>query len=265
MSDVLFNPTNETLKAQHQGVDVILAPYPESGHILKVDSARARHILNILSPRGLTTLEYGDDRDDGAKKKAKAESGRERNKAFKRKCVIDFNQLNQGNEQRKLDYIHPGEQLKEYANELGIKLVQPYSAPDEGAEKISGLMDEAQKKDTLIKEQGKEVSELRTQVSTLSDQVSQLIETFKQPKPELPVELGEGSLPSEDSIIDWDEKREKEMLRFRTLNKASFKAWMKKNWVNASHYPEEIKNEIQARHVDLLGVPIPDDFPRYEK
>ena len=254
---VLFNPTNETLKAQHQGVDVILAPYPENGHVVKVDDARARHILNILSPRGLTTLEYGDDRDDGAKKKTKAESGRQRNKDFKRKQVISFNELNAANKDRKIPYLHPTKQLKEYANELGLELIQPYSAPDEGTAKISGLMEEVQKKDTLIKEQGEEVSELRNQVSTLSDQVSQLLKTFQPPEQKdawvEPIENGED--------LKEPDKDEAEMTRFRTLNKASFNSWLKKNWDEIPNYPDDIRDEIDVRHVKLLGVPFPDSLP----
>ena len=263
MSTVLFNPTNEELKAQHQGVDVILAPYPENGHIVKVDDARARHILNILAPRGLTTLEYGDDRDDGKNKKAKAASGRERNKAFKRKQVIDFNQLNQLNKQQGSGYLFPAKHLKSYSDELGIKLIEPYSAPDEGAEKISTLMEEGQKKDTLIKEQGKEVSELRTQVSTLSDQVSQLLKTFQQP---LKSSAVVGTRDTEKDA--WVEPVEgpgkiddKEMLRFKTLNKASFNAWLKKNWDDIPNYPDDIRNEIDVRHIKHLGTPLPDSLP----
>lgn len=262
MSSVLFNPTNEELKAQHQGVDVILAPYPENGHVVKVDDARARHILNILAPRGLTTLEYGDDRDDGKNKKAKAKSGRERNKAFKRKQVIDFNQLNQLNKQQGSGYLFPAKHLKEYSDELGIKLVEPYSAPDEGAEKISNLIDEGQKKDTLIKEQGKEVSELRSQVSTLSGQVSQLLKTFQQPNdPPKAIKEETWVEPVETGAVKERETTEAEMLRFRTLNKASFNAWLKKNWDDIPGYPDDIRNEIDVRHVKLLGVPLPDSLP----
>lgn len=252
MSTVLFNPTNEELKAQHQGVDVILTPYPDSGHILKVDDSRARHILNVLSPRGLTTLEYGDDRDDGAKKKAKAKSGRERNKDFKRKQLINFNELNMTNKQRKVPYLYPDKNLKAYADELGINLEQPYSAPDEGREKVSGLMEEVEKKDTLIKEQGKEVSELRGQVSTLSGQVSQLLKAFKQPdKKEALVE----------PIIESDELDETEMLRFRTLNGPQFKKWFSKNSDEFQNYPGDIQDEVKARYEKLFKVPFPESIP----
>jgi len=119
-------------------------------------------------------------------------------------------------------------------------------------------MEEAQKKDTLIKEQRKEVSELRTQVSTLSDQVSQLLKTFQQPKKDAwvePVEDGK-EVPRDFTSEDYAE-----VIRFRTLNKASFKAWLKKNWDDIPTYSDDIRNEIDVRHIKLLGVPLPDSLP----
>jgi len=246
---VLFNPTNEKLKAQHQGVDVKLEPYPDDGHILKVDDRRARHILNILSPRGLTTLEYGDDRDDGAKKKEKAESGRQRNKDFKRKQIINFNQINHENKIGSRNYMPPTPQLKDYAAEIGIKLEQPYAPPDEGSEKISKLIKEAGEKDITIEEQGKQMSELQGQVSDLSTQLSSLIKMMKQPEtqPE----------KADTDIAFYD----KEVVRFRTLNGPQFKSWLKKNRDEIPNYPDEIRNEIDVRHIKLLGVPLPDSLP----
>jgi len=258
---VLFNPTNEELKAQHQGVDVILAPYPEDGHVLKVDDKRARHILNILSPRGLTTLEYGDDRDDGAKKKEKAASGRQRNKDFKRKQIINFNQINHENKIGNRNYMAPTQQLKDYAAEMGIKLEQPYAPPDEGSEKISKLIKEAGEKDITIEEQGEQMSELQTQVSDLSIQLSSLIKMIKQPEkvdsPKSVADDGKWTEPVEDG----DAKQTKEMVKFRTLNVPQFKSWLKKNWDDIPNYPDEIRNEIDVRHIKLLGVPLPDSLP----
>jgi len=255
MSTVLFNPTTEEFETQYVGETVRIDAYPNPGHMLKVDDARARHVLNVLGPRGLSTLDYGDE---GDAKEAKAKSGRNRNKAFKRKQIIEFNQLNQGNEQRKLPYIVPTKQLVEYADELGITLLQPYSHPDEGREKVSGLLNEVKEKDTLIKEQGKQISDLGSQVSTLSDQVSKLIEGFKQPKPDKNDVWVE---PVEKLPRDFTEEDYAEMTRFRTLNKVSFKVWMKKNWGDIPDYPNGIQTEIQARHENLFGTPLPDALP----
>ena len=244
MASVLFNPTSEVLKGQHIGETVTIQAYPDSGHLVKVDDARAKHILNVLGPRGLCVLNYGDTDE---KKEEIAKDGRKRNKAFKRKQVIDFNEINQGNEQRKLPYLHPAKFLKEYADELGMGLLQPYSVPDEAREKISGLTQEIGKKDTLIKEQGKEVSGLRDQVSALSDQVAALIKTFKQPQ-DAPV-ANDAGLVTEETF------------KFRTLNKQQFNNWLRKNWDDIPDYSDEMQTEINARHEKLFEAPLPNIKP----
>jgi len=244
MATVLFNPTNEELRTQHQGVDVILKPYPEDGHVLKVDDKRARHVLNVLAPRGLTTLEYGDDRQDGKIKKEKAASGVKRNLDFKRKQVVEFNQLNISNKDNKIGYLHPAKHLKEYADEVGIKLVEPYTDPDEGQEKIGALTNELKKKDGLIKEQKKQVFDLQEQVTELSSQMKQFIDMMK-------------SAGEDKKGPDVDD----EAIKFRTLNKSHFKIWVKKNWDAIQTYPDEIKTEINERHEKLFGEPFPESVP----
>jgi len=251
MSTVLFNPTNEELRTQHQGVDVILKPYPEDGHVLKVDDSRARHVLNVLAPRGLTSLEYGDERDSGKIKKEKAAAGVKRNFDFKRKQVIDFNQLNISNQDKKIEYLRPAKHLKAYADEVGIKLIQPYTSPDEGQEKIGTLTNELKKKDTLIQEQKKQVSDLQGQVTELSNQMKQFIDMMKTAKKDTWVE------PVEDGQNDVDE----EVVKFRVLNRPQLKAWMKKNWDEIQTYPDEIRAEINERHEKLFGEPFPESVP----
>lgn len=235
MAEVLFNPTNERFETQYIGEVVVIPSYPEEGHILKVDSARARHVLNVLSPRGLCVLNYGDSEQ---KKEEIAKAGRERNKAFKRKMVIQFNQQNEANKQRTLPYLVPTEQLTSYADELGIALLQPYTVESDTQEKIGSLVQEINAKDEKIKIQDRQVEDLQSQVSALSEQVKNLINTFTQ--------------PTEDAVENIDED---EMLKFRTLNRAHFKKWLAKNSENIEDYPENIQDEIDKRHIKLLGEP----------
>jgi hypothetical protein len=136
MSLVLFNPTNETLMAQYVGEDVIIAPYPEHGHKVKVDDARGRHILNALGPRGLMSLEYGDDED------AKREIGLARNREFKKKQIIRYNQENERRKQAGMAYLEPTPQVAEYARELGVALLEPYALKDPEKAEVSRLKDE---------------------------------------------------------------------------------------------------------------------------
>lgn len=136
MSLVLFNPTNETLRAQYVGEDVVIAPYPQHGHKVKVDDARGRHILNALGPRGLMSLEFGDEEEK------KAVIGLERNREFKKKQIIRYNQENERRKQAGMAYIEPTAQVAEYARELGIALLEPYALKDVEKAEVSRLKDE---------------------------------------------------------------------------------------------------------------------------
>lgn len=237
MSTTLFNATNEDLEAQHIGVTTIIKKFPEKGHMVLVDDAKARHLLNILAPRGLTTLDYGDE---GDAKKKKAAEGRKRNKEFKIKQIVDFNQNQQQNEANKISYSHPTEALKQYSDELGLDLIKPYELPNIEKGKIKKLKEKIEDKDIQLEEQAQQMKTMQSQISELSDLVKKVIKT----EPE-PVKL------SEDS----------EVLKFRPLNKPQFTAWMKKNWNEILKYPVQIQDEVHARHEKLFGEPFPESKP----
>lgn len=242
MATTLFNPTNEVLSAQHIGITTTINKYPEKGHMIKVDDAKARHLLNILAPRGLTTLDFGDE---GENKKKKAEESRQRNKEFKLKQVVDFNQLNQANESRKLPYLPPTKQLKGYSDELGIKLIAPYELPDVEKGKISKLKEELDNKDVQLEKQAEQITEMAGQLSELTTLVKGMTKIAKE-TPD----------PDEDKkdVIE-------EVVKFRPLNKAQFTAWMKKNWDEIPTYPVEIQEEIKEKHEKLFKEPFPESKP----
>lgn len=163
MAIILFNPTNEDLTTQYIGEDVTI----QAGKKVRVDDPRGRHVLNVLGPRGLMTLEYGDE---GEGEEKKAETGRQRNKDFKYKQVIDFNTLNEQRFQSRLPYLQPSAHIKRYANELGIELRQPYAVPEAAKRDMAQAM---QKNEELVREnrqKDSEIQELREQVSELTSQ-----------------------------------------------------------------------------------------------
>ena len=240
MATTLFNPTNEVLSAQHIGITTTINKYPEKGHMVKVDDAKARHLLNILAPRGLTTLDFGDE---GEAKKVKAEEGKKRNKEFKLKQVVDFNQLNQANESRKLPYLPPTKQLKSYSDELGIKLIAPYELPDIEKSKISKLKKEVDDKNVQLEEQAGQIKEMSGQIGELMMLVKGLTKVSETEDPE----------PEKTEV--------EEAVKFRRLNKAQFTAWMKKNWEEIPTYPVEIQEEIREKHEKLFKEPFPESKP----
>ena len=119
MSVIVFNPTNETMGAQHIGEDIVLPPDSK----VKMSDSRAKHVLNILGPRGLMTLEFGDEN----RIEEKRAQGVERNLAFKKRQVQRHNQQNEAQKRGGRPWLEPPAHIKAYADELGLELVEPYS------------------------------------------------------------------------------------------------------------------------------------------
>ena len=255
MSTVLFNPTNENLTATHSGIDTTINKYPDDGHMLKVDDGKAAHLLNILGPRGLTTLDYGDE---GETKDKKASAGKKRNLEFKKKMVIQFNAQNQMGEQRNLPYLPPTKELIAYADELGIKLVQTYTLPDADAKKIGKLTRDGQEKDKRLEIESKKVIVLEEKVDKLTKQIGDFMAIMQgQSKPEKEQE----EKPTEPAIDTSKSPYDSIVVKVKTLNKPQFTAWMKKSWEEMADYPEKVKAEVNARHEKLFGMPLPDKKP----
>jgi len=97
MAITLFNPTDDDFKAQYGGVTFVIPKVPEDGHMVRVEDNKGNHILNQLGPRGLTSLDYGDEEEV---KKKKAEDGRRRNIEFKRNQIVRYNRDNEARKAR---------------------------------------------------------------------------------------------------------------------------------------------------------------------
>lgn len=165
MAIVLFNPTNEKLEATYGGQTFRIPKFPEDGHLVRVDDNKGNHILNQLGPRGLTSLDYGDEGDI---KERKAKDGIKRNRDFKLKQIMRYNQDNEQRKATQRIYVDPPAFIKDYAKELGIGLLAPYEVADVKNEEISELKKEAEKRD-------RENLELRNQVMDLMSTVQKLL------------------------------------------------------------------------------------------
>ena len=163
MAIILFNPTKEEFLGMHGGVEVKIAPFGKPGHKIKIDDAKARHILNQFGVRGLTTLEYGDE---GEREEQKAKAGRKRNREFKEKQVLRYNRENESKKIRGIEYSEPTDQVKGYAKELGMGLLKPYDIPDAANKEISGYKEELFKRDEQILNLSKQVEELMNAVKS---------------------------------------------------------------------------------------------------
>ena len=97
--------------------DIVLPPDSQ----VKMSDARAKHVLNSLGPRGLMTLEFGDNVEE------KHKLGVDRNLEFKKRQVQRHNQQNEQQKRGGRPWIDPPVHIKSYAKELGLELVEPYS------------------------------------------------------------------------------------------------------------------------------------------
>jgi len=117
---VLFNPTDEDIDMQYSGVSFTL----KAGEKKTFEAKCANHLLNSFGQRGLSYLAYGSDEE------AIAAAGRERNRDFKHRMVTDFNVRNENRKNMGLGYHVPTKELKRYAEELELELMEPYAPRD---------------------------------------------------------------------------------------------------------------------------------------
>lgn len=129
MGMVLINPTNENFDMQYAGVSFTMKP----GEKKTFEAKCANHLLNAYGPRGLSYLQYGAD------EKVVGDAGRERNRAFKLRMVTDFNVRNENRKNMGLGYLTPTEKIKEYADELGLELMEPYAPRDKEKDRMREL------------------------------------------------------------------------------------------------------------------------------
>lgn len=236
MSTVLFNPTNEDMKAQYIGEVTFI----KAGEKKKVDDKRARHILNNLGPRGLMTLDYGDE---GEQEKKKAELGRRRNHDFKKTQVLRFNMQNDQRSERKLPYQAPDDFMKSYAEEVGIPLIQPYRPSSEESDRMAALTQEREDLAAEVKEKDKDITELKGEIGDLKKTMTDFMKMIKP----------DSETPDKTETEEKEEvKEEPEDLypvikqQYAGLSKTKFQDWVLRNENIIPTYPEKNQKEIAA-------------------
>lgn len=132
MSKMLWNPTNENLSYAFGGITFFFNP----GEKRKVEDAAGKHLLHNLGIRGLTVLDYDCD-----EKKIGADAI-ERNRDFKKKMVVDYNQRNETRKQTNFPYLAPTKEVKAYAIELGMGLLEPFTPRDPEREGMASMQAE---------------------------------------------------------------------------------------------------------------------------
>jgi hypothetical protein len=148
----LWNPTNEDLEGmQYAGISIGLKAGEKQIFAIKC----ASHLLNAFGQRGLTSLTYGSDEETVGR------AAIQRNREFKERQVVEYNQRNENRKAMQLGYLPPTETLKKYAIELGLKLLEPYTVRDEERAGISEGKKENEELKRKLTAQEKELSEMK--------------------------------------------------------------------------------------------------------
>jgi hypothetical protein len=157
---VLWNPTNETIEPVFHGITYTFKP----GEKQKVEDACGKHILNAYTQRGMTVLEYGDEK----REQEIGEKARRRNREFKIKQVETYNQTNESRKMQGQSYLTPPDKVREYADELGIELNAPYLVRDKDREEM----------DRMVKEN----DGLRNLLASMNDRMAKMEEALNKNK-----------------------------------------------------------------------------------
>jgi len=152
MSTVLYNPTGELVSVFHDGLEYKLNP----GDKIKISDSAANHIIHTqhYDNRGLVKLEYGDN------EKVKGTEGLRKFKEFKKKQITIYNQTNTDNKIKGVPYIQPTEEVRKYAMDLGIELLEPYNLKDDEKAAISKSTEENAKLKAELKEMREQMAEM---------------------------------------------------------------------------------------------------------
>jgi uncharacterized protein with von Willebrand factor type A (vWA) domain len=156
----LWNPTNEDFGLTYGGLSYSIM----AGKRLKVEEAMGNHALNALGSRGLTKLVFDDEGHSVAEEQI-GQDAIERNKEFKIKQIVTYNERNERRKASGQPYDTPTPIVKKYAVELGIELLQPYNLALAERGQIGAL--------------SKENEDLKEQLKQQSDNISKLMESMK--------------------------------------------------------------------------------------
>lgn len=150
---VVWNPTNDDFDLQYAGFSFTI----KAGEKRHLEINCANYALTAMGPRGLTSLVYGDE----ARESQIGADAIARNKAFKTRQVVLYNQQNENRKHMNLGYLPPAEHLKKYALELGLKLLEPYTVRDEERNAISQTKQVNEELSARLAAQDKEMAELK--------------------------------------------------------------------------------------------------------
>jgi DNA-directed RNA polymerase subunit RPC12/RpoP len=163
----LWNVTNENLDFTYGGLNYAVA----AGKRLKVEEPMGNHALNALGPRGLTKLVFDDDGKSVNEEQIEKDAI-ERNRDFKIRQVVHYNERNERRRAAKQAYDMPTPTVKRYAAEIGINLLLPYTLAEGERGQIGILTQQTEEQKKQIEKQEKEMQEMREMLSGIKTELS---------------------------------------------------------------------------------------------
>jgi hypothetical protein len=238
---IIANFTPDDISWLHEGIAGIL----KSGQIKEFNDNRGKHILNKMDRKGLLQLNYGDDVEKMKEQAVKIW------RLFWTRQITTYNQDNERRKNTQREFTYPPPELEEHAQKLGIELVGPWSVKPTESEELKNLRTQN--------------FELGTQVATLSQQVTALMEFVKKANvlpefqpPEVKVELSKGGVQSqpveEEKPAITPGEPEKLIAEFAKLSAERFYKWCKdnKDRVQSDEFPEAVRAMVKEKWERLV-------------
>jgi hypothetical protein len=163
----LWNPTNEDLHLTYGGLNYTVP----AGKRLKVEEPMGNHALNAMGSRGLTKLVFDDDGKSINEEKIEKDAV-ERNREFKIKQVVNYNERNERRKAAGQAYDTPTQTVRRYAAEIGIDLLLPYTMAEGERGQIGTLTRQNEEQKQQIEQQNREMKEMREMLASIKSDLS---------------------------------------------------------------------------------------------
>jgi hypothetical protein len=242
---VILNPTDYEIVVKWDGQNHHIEPDQRK----QIDNdSMGKQIMHNYRARGLVDLYYGDEGDIELKK---IKEGREICDKFWTKQCINYNQDNERRQQTQRPFVKPQDEVLLHAQRLGIKLLEPYKLEDTSSKQISLLMEQNK---TLEKE----LTKKDTAMVGLQSQVSELTENFKKL---MTLAGGEPAKTEAAPADNGDAKYDELKATVIKMPKKRFANWLVKNWTEIQSYPDDVIENIAAKHESLFDKTMPKEQP----
>lgn len=250
---IVANGTSDPINYTHMGITGTVPAYKEGStdHVVEMDDARAKHILNGFAKIGLVQMQFGDDPE------AKMKESMSQYQRFWEHQIEVFNQNNEQQKEQGNRYSKPTDRLELKAKELGLELKKPWMVPVKDDAVMKALRDENAELKASNKEQGKQIAQILAMLEGKGGAPGPVTKE-QAPAPEEPIKAKEQEPTEPDITSDIVAANRK---KYASLTEKTFKGWLKNNWDEVQAMPEENRFEIKTKYQELYETPFPAENP----